>query len=128
MADEPFQLLPWLDGVLSYNMVADQVPVNELKDISTIENWQDSLKDPYNFYVQAPSRFERYQQLIHEYFGRITVENAIKILGDCYDPYTRLSRDKYSLPGQIIFFAPSVHCILIFLTGQKSPLENSRHI
>jgi len=84
----------WM-GYSGYNMVADQVPVNELKDISTIENWQDSLKDPYNFYVQAPSRFERYQQLIHEYFGRITVENAIKILSDCYDPYTRLSRDKY---------------------------------
>ena len=84
----------WM-GYSGYNMVADQVLVNELRDISTIENWQNSLKEPYNFYVQAPSRFERYQQLIHEYYGNITIENAIKILSDCYDPYTRLTRDKY---------------------------------
>lgn len=84
----------WM-GYSGYNMVADQVLVNELKDISTIENWQNSLKDPYNFYVQAPSRFECYQQLIHAYYGNITIENAIKILSDCYDPYTRLTRDKY---------------------------------
>ncbi|AKB36640.1 hypothetical protein MSSAC_2050 [Methanosarcina siciliae C2J] len=84
----------WM-GYSGYNMVADQVPVNQLKDISTIENWQDSLKEPYNFYVQAPSRFERYQQLIHKYFGNITVENAIKILSDCYDPYTRQTRDVF---------------------------------
>ncbi len=84
----------WM-GYSGYNMVADQVLVNQLKDISTIENWQNSLKEPYNFYVQAPSRFERYQQLIHKYYGNITVENAIKILSDCYDPYTRLTRDKF---------------------------------
>lgn len=84
----------WM-GYSGYNMVADQVLVNQLKDISTIENWQNSLKEPYNFYVQAPSRFERYQQLIHEYYGNITVDNAIKILSDCYDPYTRLTRDKF---------------------------------
>lgn len=84
----------WM-GYSGYNMVADQVLVNQLKDISTIENWQNSLKEPYNFYVQAPSRFERYQQLIHEYYGNITVENAIKILSDCYDPYTRLTRGKF---------------------------------
>ena len=84
----------WL-GYSGYNMVTDQVLVNRLTDISTIENWQNSLKEPYNFYVQAPSRFERYQQLIHEYYGNITVENAIKILSDCYDPYTRLIRDKF---------------------------------
>jgi hypothetical protein len=83
---------PGWAGYSGYNLVADQVQVNELKDISTIENWQNSLKDPYNFYVQAPSRFERYGQLIHEYYGKITVENAIKILGDRYDPYTRMTR------------------------------------
>jgi hypothetical protein len=81
----------WM-GYSGYNMVADQVLVNELKDISTIENWQNSLKDPYNFYVQAPSRFERYGQLMHQYYGKITVENAIKILSDRYDPYTRMTR------------------------------------
>lgn len=81
----------WM-GYSGYNMVADQVLVNELKDISTIENWQNSLKDPYNFYVQAPSRFERYGQLIHEYYGNMTPGNAIKILSDRYDPYTHMVR------------------------------------
>ena len=83
----------WM-GYSGYNMVEDQLPVNQLDDISTVENWQKSLKDPYNFYVQAPSRFERYRQLIHEHYGNITVENAIKILSDCYDPYTKTSRPK----------------------------------
>ncbi|NPV63125.1 MAG: hypothetical protein HPY61_10960 [Methanotrichaceae archaeon] len=81
----------WM-GYSGYNMVADQAPVNELKDISTVEAWQNSLKDPYNFYVQAPSRFERYRQLIHEHYGRITPETAMKILSDRYDPYTRQIR------------------------------------
>ncbi|MFB3764176.1 MAG: C45 family autoproteolytic acyltransferase/hydrolase [Methanotrichaceae archaeon] len=81
----------WM-GYSGYNMVADQAGVNELKDISTVECWQNSLKDPYNFYVQAPSRFERYGQLIHDYYGNITPENAIKILSDRYDPYTRMTR------------------------------------
>ncbi|MDP3652815.1 MAG: C45 family peptidase [Rhodoferax sp.] len=83
----------WM-GYSGYNMVADQVVVNELKNISTIQNWQDSLKDPYNFYVQAPSRFVRYAELIHQYYGNITVENAITIMGDCFDPYTQQKRAK----------------------------------
>jgi hypothetical protein len=83
---------PGWTGYSGYNMVADQVLVNELKDISTMENWQNSLKEPYNFFVQAPSRFERYGQLIHEHYGKITVENAIKILSDRYDPYTGMTR------------------------------------
>jgi hypothetical protein len=81
----------WM-GYSGYNMVADQQPVNELKDISTLQNWQNSLKEPYNFYVQAPSRFERYGQLLHQYYGNITPENAIKIMSDRYDPYTGLKR------------------------------------
>ncbi|WP_269851523.1 carcinine hydrolase/isopenicillin-N N-acyltransferase family protein [Methanosarcina horonobensis] len=109
----------WM-GYSGYNMVADQVPVNQLKDISTIENWQNSLKEPYNFYVQAPSRFERYQELIHEYYGNITVENAIKILSDCYDPYTRLTRDKFFHPGQTISSVQFAHYILISPTKQKN--------
>jgi len=83
----------WM-GYSGYNMVADQVAVNELKDISTIQNWQNSLKAPYNFYVQAPSRFERYAQLIHQYYGNIDVANAIKIMSDRYDPYTEMKRAK----------------------------------
>jgi len=83
----------WM-GYSGYNMVADQVIVNELKDISTIQNWQESLKDPYNFYVQAPSRFERYAELIHKNYGNITVENAISIMSDRFDPYTKMKRAK----------------------------------
>lgn len=83
----------WM-GYSGYNMVADQKPVNELKNIATIQDWQNSLKDPYNFYVQAPSRFERYAELIHQHYGNITVENAIAIMGDRYDPYTQMKRAK----------------------------------
>ena len=83
----------WM-GYTGYNLVADQVLVNDLGDISTIQNWQKSLRDPYNFYVQAPSRFERYRQLLHNYYGNITVENAIEIMSDRYDPYTDMWRPK----------------------------------
>jgi predicted choloylglycine hydrolase len=83
----------WM-GYSGYNMVADQVSVNQLKNISTIQNWQDSLKDPYNFYVQAPSRFERYAELIHKNYGNITVENAIAMMSDRFDPYTQMKRAK----------------------------------
>lgn len=83
---------PGWKGYSGYNMVADQVLVNEIADISTIEAWQESLKEPYNFFVQAPSRFERYEQLIHQYYGNITPENAQLILSDRYDPYTRQTR------------------------------------
>ena len=83
----------WM-GYSGYNMVADQVLVNELEDISTIHNWQDSLRDPYNFYVQAPSRFERYRQLLHNYHGDITWQNAINIMCDRFDPYTNMERPK----------------------------------
>jgi hypothetical protein len=81
----------WM-GYSGYNMVRDQAPVNELGDVSTVESWQRSLKDPYNFFVQAPSRFERYGELIHEHYGKITPECAMKILSDRYDPYTRMTR------------------------------------
>jgi hypothetical protein len=91
----------WM-GYSGYNMVADQVLVNELKDISTMENWQSSLNEPYNFFVQAPSRFERYRQLIHENYGKITIENAIKILSDRYDPYTGTTALGIFLHGQTI--------------------------
>ncbi len=83
----------WM-GYTGYNMVADQVLVNEIEDIATIQNWQESLRDPYNFYVQAPSRFERYRQLLHDYYGNITKDNAIKIMSDRFDPYTNMEKPK----------------------------------
>lgn len=84
----------WM-GYAGYNMVNDQKPVNELTDVNTIENWQNSLRDPKNLYVQAPSRFERYRELISQYKGSINLENAQKILTDLYDPYTEKERQKW---------------------------------
>ena len=118
----------WM-GYSGYNMVADQVMVNALKDISTIENWQNSLKGPYNFYVQAPSRFERYGQLIHEYYGQINVENAIKILSDRYDPYTQMTRPE-SFPSWTNNILCSICALYPDFTYQaKEPLgEFNAHI
>lgn len=83
----------WM-GYEGYNMVDDQAPVNELTNVSTIVDWQASIRDPDNKYVQAPSRVERYGQLLQEYHGRITVDNAIAIMSDRYDPYTEKTREK----------------------------------
>ncbi len=76
------------------NVSLDQLLVNEIEDIATIQNWQESLRDPYNFYVQAPIRFERYRQLLHDYYGNITKDNAIKIMSDHFDPYTNMEKPK----------------------------------
>jgi hypothetical protein len=113
----------WM-GYSGYNMVADQQPVNELRDISTIEKWQDSLRDPYNFYVQAPSRFERYAQMIHQYHGRIDAENAMKILSDRYDPFTRMTR-----PANFPSWTNNILCTICalypdFAYRAKEPLGN----
>jgi len=84
---------PGWEGYAGYNMVKDQQLVNVLDAVDTVENWQRSLRDPENMYVQAPSRFERYRQLLQEYKGNITISNAIKILCDRYDPYTQQTRN-----------------------------------
>ncbi len=84
----------WM-GYEGYNMVNDQKLVNELTDVSTIQAWQTSLRDPENLYVQAPSRVERYGELIKLYYGNITVENAQTIMSDLYDPYTQKTREKW---------------------------------
>ncbi|MCP4694164.1 MAG: hypothetical protein GY859_39380, partial [Desulfobacterales bacterium] len=81
----------WM-GYEGYNMVADQAKVYELPDVSSIEKWQESLRDPANSNVPASSRFERYGQLLAEHHGDVTVENAIRIMGDRYDPYTGKTR------------------------------------
>ncbi len=85
---------PGYQGYSGYNMVRDQQLVYELNDVSSIQAYLDSMKDPYNFVVPAPCRFERYDQLLHEYYGDITLQNAIKIMSDRYDPYTKMTRPK----------------------------------
>ncbi len=82
-------------GYEGYNMVKDQQGVYALGDVSTIESWQKSLRDPKNLWVPAPSRFERYEQLMHEHYGKITTEIAREILSDRYDPYTGNSRPRH---------------------------------
>ncbi len=81
-------------GYEGFNMVDGQKEVYDLADISTIEAWQKSLRDPDNSWVPAPSRFERYEQLMREHYGKINVEIAQEILSDRYDPYTKRSRSK----------------------------------
>ncbi len=77
------------------NMVNDQKNVYELSDVGTIEKWQNSLRDPDNFHVPAPSRFERYEQLMNEHYGNITPDIARQILSDRHDPYTGKTRAKH---------------------------------
>ncbi len=87
---------PGWGNYTGYNMVNDQAPVYELGSVSTIEEWQTSLRVPENPYVAAPSRYERYRHLLDEYSGSIDVNTAITILGDRIDSYSGMKRAKYS--------------------------------
>ena len=87
---------PGWEAYEGYNMVNDQAPVYELESVDTIEQWQQSLRNPDNLFVAAPSRFERYRTLLNEYRGNINHENAISILSDRFDPYTGKEREKYT--------------------------------
>lgn len=79
--------------IKGYNMVADQAPVWGI-NASSIESWQNSLRDHMFPRLSAPARFERYRQLIEQYRGRITPEVAQQILRDRFDPYTGQTRDE----------------------------------
>ncbi len=87
---------PGWGNFTGYNMVFDQAPVYELKSVDTIEQWQRSLRDPENLYVAAPSRFERYRELLNEHYGQIDFKIAVRILSDRFDPYTGEERPKYT--------------------------------
>ena len=87
---------PGYQGYYGYNMVYDQQLVYELKDVSSIEKYLESQKDPYNFVVPAPCRFERYDFLLNEHYGNISVQTAKEIMCDRYDPYTKMTRPKIS--------------------------------
>ncbi len=83
----------WM-GYQGPDMAADQAPVYNLPDVSDVEKWQQSLHDLDNSNIPASSRFERYGQLLEEHRGDVTVENAIEIMRDRYDPYTKKTRPK----------------------------------
>jgi len=75
------------------NAVRNQQKVYALTDVSSIEAWQTSLRDPDNIWVPASSRFQRYEELAAEYAGKITPDTAQDILSDRFDPYTGKTRD-----------------------------------
>ncbi|OPX55622.1 Acyl-coenzyme A:6-aminopenicillanic acid acyl-transferase [Oceanospirillum multiglobuliferum] len=85
---------PGYQAYYGYNMVADQQLVYELADVSSIQSYLDSMKAPYNMVVPAPCRFERYDQLLQNYYGEIDVNAAISIVSDRFDPYTKMTRPK----------------------------------
>ncbi len=77
-----YNCYPGWQGYLGYNMVPGQAPVYGLADISTVEAWQASLS------TSAPGTFQRYQryeQLLSENYGAITIDTAIDIVSDRYD-------------------------------------------
>ena len=110
---------PGWQGYNGYNMAADQALVYRLGEISTTRDYLTALKDPYNFVVPAPSRMERYTQLLHEYHGNITVENAIKIMRDNYDPYTEKHRPRNgtSISNNILATISASYPDEVFLAG-----------
>jgi len=73
-----YNCYPGWKGYEGYNMVPGQVPVYDLNDVSTIEKWQESLADKNNTLIAAAGRFKRYEQLINENYGKITV-NAVEL-------------------------------------------------
>ncbi|MFO6422285.1 C45 family autoproteolytic acyltransferase/hydolase [Motilimonas sp. KMU-193] len=85
---------PGYMGYSGYNYALDQQQVYALGPIDNIPDYLEQLRHPYNFIVPAPSRFERYQTLLHEYYGQINVANAIKIMSDRFDPFTQLTREQ----------------------------------
>ena len=73
-------------------MVLGQAPVYGLADVSTVEKWQASLADKENPNIPAAGRFKKYEQLLNENHGKITVEKGIEILSDRHDPDTGRER------------------------------------
>jgi len=91
-ATNHYNCYPGWKGYTGYNMVLGQAPAYGLTDISTAEKWQNSLLDRENSVIPAASRFMRYEQLLDENYGKITVEKGIEILSDRYDPVTSKER------------------------------------
>ena len=88
-----YNCYPGWKGYSGHNMVLSQVVPLQLKDVSTIEKWQESLADKKNPLVSGTGRFRRYEQLINENYGKITAEKGIEILSDRHDPDTGMERD-----------------------------------
>jgi hypothetical protein len=82
----------WM-GYQGKNMVEGQKPVYRLKDISTIEAWQESLREKDNSNIAATGRFRRYEKLLGEAYGNLSLEKGMEILSDRHNPDTGELRD-----------------------------------
>ncbi len=87
-----YNCYPGWKGYEGHNMVLGQALAYNLTDVSTIEKWQNSLLDKNNTLIPAAYRFNRYEQLLIENYGKLTVKKGIEILSDRYDPDTGKER------------------------------------
>ena len=83
-----YNCYPGWRGYYGRNMVEGQKPVFRLRDTTSIEAWQESLRDPANSWIDATGRFRRYERLLAEQSGRIDFETGIEILRDRHHPDT----------------------------------------
>lgn len=77
-----FNAYPGWKGYEGFNMVTTQDVRGRLKHIKTIEKWQASLADGGK---GTAGRYGRYEELLDENYGEITVEIAKEIITDRYD-------------------------------------------
>jgi len=77
----------WM-GYSGLNMVEDQQPVYGLKDISSIDAWQTSLRQRDNPNIAASGRFRQLGKLLEAANGRLDMESGIEILRDRHHPDT----------------------------------------
>ncbi len=96
-----YNCYPGWKGYQGYNMVPNQALSLHMADVSTLEKWQESLHDEDNPHISGAGRFDRYEQLIDEHYGRIDEQIAMQILSDRVDPYTGKERDwEQESPGR----------------------------
>lgn len=82
----------WM-GYSGRNMVEAQQPVYKLKDISSVDAWQASLRDNDNPNIAAAGRFRQLGTLLDAAAGRLDMESGIDILRDRHHPDTGVLRD-----------------------------------
>ena len=83
-----FNCYPGWQGYTGVNMAAYNANrvisggKGKMEDISTVEKWQDSLEKRG---IGRNGRYGRYQQLLNQNYGKMTIEEAKKLLRDRYD-------------------------------------------
>lgn len=76
-----FNTYPGWQGYTGFNMAPTYDERAGLADISTVDAWQDSLAAKGK---GRAGRYGRYEQLLNENYGEITVEKAKEIISDRY--------------------------------------------